>query len=243
MTTLQSSLLNTGENLRHGISTRPGGVSPRPLDLNLSLNVGDDPSNVQRNRELFFGRLEIPLDQLAVPKQIHGGTVVCAESAGEYRACDAMVTNVRGVYLCVSVADCLPILLHDPHKQVVAVVHAGWRGTVAQVTRNAVKEMRERFGSFPQNIVAYIGSSAGACCYAVGEDVAGKFDAKFIREGDGLIYVDLKGANVRQLIEAGVSALQIDVSAYCTICNPKLFHSYRRDKEQSGRMMGVIGLG
>lgn len=98
MTILQSSLLNTGENLRHGISTRPGGVSPYPLDLNLSLSVGDDPANVQRNRELFFGGLEVPLDQLAVSKQIHGGTVVCAESAGEYRACDAMVTSVRGVY-------------------------------------------------------------------------------------------------------------------------------------------------
>jgi hypothetical protein len=242
MTILQSSLLNPYENLLFGISTRLDGVSPQPFDLNLSFSVGDNPANVQRNRELFFGSLGIPLDRLAIPKQVHSGTVVRVESPGEYPACDALVTNILGVYLCVSVADCTPLLLYDPHKRVVAAVHAGWRGTVEHVAGNAVKKMKEQFGSLPENIIAYVGPAACSCCYNVGKDVASEFDATLVRKENDQIYIDLKTANVRQLVDAGVPKSQIEISGYCTICHPELFHSYRRDRESSGRMMSVIGM-
>ena len=91
-------------------------------------------------------------------------------------------------------------------------------------------------------MVAYIGPSAGACCYAVGDEVGGRFSKEFIREEGTKIFVDLKAANVAQLVEAGMSRDAIDVSLHCTIEDSHLFHSYRREKERSGRMMGVIGL-
>lgn len=115
--------------IRFGMSTRIGGVSPWPLGLNLSLSVGDDERNVHRNRMLFFGGLGIGLDDLAIPKQVHSTNVSVAESAGSYPECDALVTGKPGVFLCVSVADCVPVFLFDKERLIVAAIHAGWRGT------------------------------------------------------------------------------------------------------------------
>ncbi len=242
MTILRSSLLASHDNLVFGISTSLGGVSPPPYGMNLSYHVGDETLSVSRNSELFFGALGIPLDCRAVPKQVHSNVVKRVEFPGILEACDGLVTDAPHVYLCVSVADCVPILLYDPRKKAVAAIHAGWRGTVSRIGATAVQRMKEEFGSQPENLLAYIGPAASSCCYAVGDDVAKQFDAISVRREKEVIYVDLKGANMQQLVDEGVSRARVEVSGYCTICHPELLHSYRRDKGNSGRMMGVIGL-
>ena len=224
------------------MSTRLGGVSPTPLGMNLSFSVGDNEENVQRNRELFFGALEVRLDELATQRQIHSGNVKIVRQPGNYPDCDAMITNQHRVFLCVSVADCVPIFLFDEKKMVVAGIHAGWRGTKAGIVSNTINLMKKEFGSDPENIVAFIGPSASVCCYEVGEEVASQFETGFVMRRDGKIFLDLKSANTSQLVQSAVPASSIEISPLCTITEKDTLHSYRRDGDRSGRMMGVIGL-
>jgi hypothetical protein len=210
--------------------------------MNLSYHVGDDPSNVRRNRELFFGQLDIESNELAEPEQVQGDTVRMADVPGRYTQCDALFTDRQRVFLCVSTADCLPVFLFDPRKKVVAAIHAGWRGTRRQILLQAVLRLVEMYGCDPADIVAYIGPGAGVCCYTVGDDVASKFDERYVKNVQEKVFLDLKHANAEQLVAGGVRAQHIETSPYCTICNADLFHSFRRDGSKSGRMMGVIGL-
>jgi YfiH family protein len=216
-------------------------VSPPPLGLNLSFRVGDDPANVVRNRGIFFGGLGIPLASLAIPGQVHGSTVLLVDRPGEYPETDALITSVEGLFLCVSVADCVPVLLFDPLRNAIAAVHAGWRGTAAGIAAAAVEAMGAEFGSLPSGLFASIGPSASNCCYSVGDEVASRFPAAFVRTDGAARFVDLKGANRKQLLDAGLRPENVELSPYCTISNPTLFHSFRRDGVKSGRMMAVIG--
>ncbi len=239
---LKADCFKNRSAIQFGISTRKGGVSPEPLGMNLSFSVGDTEENVQRNRELFFGHLQIRLDELATQHQIHSGSVRVVRQPGNYPDCDAMVTNVRRVFLCVSVADCVPIFLFDEKKMIVAGIHAGWRGTKAGIVANTITLMKREFGSDPEKVVAFIGPSASACCYEVGEDVASEFESRYISRRDGKIFLNLKAVNAAELVRSGVPASSIEVSPLCTITANELLHSFRRDGQHSGRMMGVIGL-
>ena len=242
MTVNRPAILDANPLVNFGLSTRLGGVSPPPLGMNLSFHVGDLDANVVKNRELFFGSLEIGLADLAIPKQVHSNTVKYADVAGTYPQCDALVTDVPGVFLCVSVADCAPIFLLDNKKKVVAAVHAGWRGTATHLVRNTANMMDNVYGCNPKDIVAHIGPCASSCCYTVGDDVALRFAPQFLKHDQSRVTLDLKSASISQLTDLGIPNSQIEVSSYCTICDSHLFHSFRRDREKSGRMMGVIGL-
>lgn len=239
MTVIRASVFPPG--IVAAFSTRNGGVSPPPLGMNLSFRVGDDPVNVRKNREIFFGGLGIHLAQLAIPGQVHGTNVQHVEGPGEYPETDALISSGRGLFLCVSVADCVPVLLFDPLHNAVAAVHAGWRGTASAITLAAVEAMRAEFGTIPSGLIASIGPSASDCCYRVGADVSSRFPPFFVREEKGESFVDLKGVNRSQLLESGLQPGNIELSPYCTISDSPLFHSYRRDGAKSGRMMGVIG--
>jgi YfiH family protein len=211
--------------------------------MNLSFRVGDQEENVRRNREIFFGSLGIGTSELAVPGQVHSTVVVRVGGPGSYPACDALITDARRVFLCVSVADCVPLLLYDPGIPAVAAVHAGWRGVAGRIVERAVGLMQRDLAVVPGRLRAYLGPSASVCCYAVGEEVASQFDPRFVQRDGGRFLVDLKQAARQQLLDAGVPAEQIEVSPSCTISEAQLFHSFRRDGERSGRMMAVIGLG
>ncbi len=239
MTVIRPSVFPPG--IVAGFSTRNGGVSPPPLGMNLSYRVGDDPANVRRNREVFFGSLGIEPGQLAIPGQIHGAAVRSVAAPGDYPETDALITSEKGLFLCVTVADCVPILLFDPLTGSVGAVHAGWRGTAAGIVRAAVGAMTTRFGSRPATLIASIGPSASDCCYKVGPDVASRFPSSFVRGASGESFVDLKGLNRSQLLDAGLLPGNVELSPYCTISDSTLFHSFRRDGAKSGRMMGVIG--
>ena len=242
ITIMHSRLLESGLNVRFGMSTRLGGVSPQPWGMNLSFRVGDDEENVLRNRNLFFGSLGIGQDHLAIPSQVHGNRVRTVTCAGEYENCDALITNVPDLFLCVSVADCVPIFLLDTKNRIVAAVHAGWRGTADGIVRSTLSLLGKEFGTNPLDLLAYVGPSAGDCCYIVGEEVAKFFSVEFFRRENGKTFLNLKAANASQLEEFGIPSSRIEVSPHCTISESHLFHSYRRDGQQSGRMMGVIGL-
>ncbi len=236
-----SRILSSVPRVRFGISTRRGGVSPEPYGMNLSFAVGDDERRVEENRKRFFGSLGIDQESVAIPGQVHGSRVVKVDSPGRYPECDGLVTDQPGVYCCVSVADCIPVFLLDSLRPAVGAVHAGWRGTVAGITKSAVELMRETFASQPENLLAYIGPGADGCCYEVGAEVAERFPQGTVIVREGKRFVDLKKANREQLVRGGVPESNIEMSSSCTICD-SLYHSYRRDGKKSGRMMGVIGL-
>lgn len=242
MKIIRPNLLGEFPRLLCALSTRIGGVSPLPYGMNLSFKVGDKKENVIRNRELFFDALGISEGSVAIPRQVHGNTVRRVNQPGAYPDCDALVTNREGLFLGVTVADCIPVFVYDSTSQSIAAIHAGWKGTSAGVVTAAVHALVQEFGADPHNMTVFIGPGASVCCYKVGGEVASTFDSRFVAMNDGSAYLDLKGANAHQLLEVGVPQPQIEASPYCTISDSQLFHSYRRDRDRSGRMMGVIGI-
>ena len=224
------------------LSTRSGGVSGGSFGMNLSFAVGDEPAAVEENRRRFFGAIGVPMDNLVIQKQVHGDTVRHVRAAGVLDSTDGSCTATPGVFLCVTIADCVPVFLFDPGVPAVGVVHAGWRGTVAGIARKGVDVMVRELGAVSSRMLAWIGPSAGVCCYAVGEEVVAGLPASCVRASDGVMKADLKEANRQHLMLAGLPEGGITVDPACTICGAALFHSHRRDGAGSGRMMGVIGL-
>lgn len=239
---ITSEKLSRYSSVRFAMSTRVGGVSPEPLGMNLSFKVGDDPANVVENRKRLFGSLGFTESESAIPHQCHSSNVQIVSKPGEYEACDGLITDVVGLPLVVTVADCLPIVLFEPVKRVIGLVHAGWRGTTQGIAAEAVGLMVKHCGATASEMVAYLGPSAGVCCYEVGGDVAQLFSLDEIEQRNDRLYLDLKKSNIDQLLSIGIKEEHIEVSPQCTICNPQLFHSYRRDRNMSGRMMAAATL-
>jgi YfiH family protein len=225
-----------------GMSTRVGGVSPEPFGMNTSFRVGDDPECVRENRRRFLSVLGAEESALAIPGQVHGDSVFVVTEPGRYEACDALITDREGLFVSISVADCLPIFLFDHKRRLAGAVHSGWRGTRLGILSKALRLFQEH-SSRAADVLAFIGPGAGPCCYEVGEEVAAQFEPSFVvRARGGRARLDLPSANRAMLGSAGIPSGNIEVSTSCTICNPEFLHSYRRDGAKSGRMMGVIGL-
>jgi polyphenol oxidase len=245
----------------NGFSTRLGGVSDMP-DNALSLAGFNDDSaeNILENRRRFL-KLFSGNWSLAGCWQVHGADVRVVESVEEAKPaedsqgdtiyCDVIVSGTPGVLAGVKTADCVPILIGDPRTKAFAAVHAGWRGTLASAVVVAVNQLKERFGSKPEDLRAAIGAAAGPCCYEVGIDVIEGFSNKFAgaenlftptREGHAL--VDLLQANRDQLVSTGMHEDRIHTAPICTMCRTDLFFSYRKEKSlhgRVGRLMAVIG--
>lgn len=224
--------------LRHGISTRTGGESIGPYkSLNLSLLVGDDKEKVIANRRKFFQALGIKEQDVVDAQQVHGNRVAIIDKTARGKVIlqtDALLTQETGVSLLVKVADCPVILLADRKKKVVAIVHAGWRGTLQEITKLAVEHMQDNFGTKPADLVAGIGPSIGSCCYEVDTPVISQFKSRFnyadkllSKVRGGHAYLDLWKANTFQLIETGIREENIEIASICTYDNPKLFFSER----------------
>jgi len=242
------------KEIGHFVSTRMGGYSHAPYDsLNLSFNVGDDPEKVLRNRQLLAETLGVSLGEFTAAKQIHDSQVKIVSGPlqgkgsmdhhGAIDGTDAMVTDVPGTCLMVLLADCVPIVMYDPVKRVVAAVHAGWKGTLRFIAQKTVKVLEQDFGSSPQDIVAGIGPSIGPCCYEVGREVVSQIKATLGTEdndivkasSDGRGYFDLWTANLRQLVQADVPARNIELANTCTCHHSGLFFSHRCEEGKTGR--------
>lgn len=162
---------------------------------------------------------------------------------------DALVTKRSDGALAVFSADCVPILLADRKNNCIAAIHAGWRGTLGEITRKTIQEM-EKNGSNPKDILAWVGPHIGMCHYDVPEDRAQKFlqafdhDPKVASYFEGAWHVDIGYANYKQLLDTGVTPAHIDAPPTCTVCQIDTYFSYRKDTPETfGRIMGVIGFG
>jgi polyphenol oxidase len=183
-----------------------------------------------------FGERTDTFDQSlgASLKQIHSHICFTAEKTGVAGEGDALITAKPGLAVSVRTADCYPILLADPVRRAVAAIHAGWRGTAAHIVIEAMERMRSEYGTLVQDIVAAIGPGIGGCCYEVGEEVARQFGVT------GCGRIDLATANRQLLVSAGVPVAQIHTAGYCTFCDAARFWSWRREKEQAGRMVSFV---
>jgi YfiH family protein len=227
----------------HGITARHGGVSQGPWSsLNLTKGTGDDPEAVEQNLRRVAETFGTQREALVSPNQRHttrAETVTEIDRGRVVLETDTLLTRDAKVPLLLRYADCTPIMLYDPQSKAFAVVHSGWRGTVAGAVPAAIKAMSEAFDTRPAEIVAGVGPSIGPCCYEVGDEVAAAareaFDdaeALLPRNGSGRHHFDLWQANRRWLIEAGVR--QIEVAEICTACHQADFFSYRGGKGRTG---------
>lgn len=247
------------DGLIHGVADRKGGVSPQPFaSLNLSIKTGDEASRVWANRQRFerimgvhgrrvlFGRLQHG-DQVAVFKV---GDVIPPLSQSDSQGwptfeADAAVTNVPGLAIVMTFADCVPILLWDPDHQVCAMAHAGWRGTALRIASTTVRSMVDVFGTRPGNVRAAIGPSIGPCCYSVGDEVRAAFTEGFGRESRRFFLnsnLDLWAANRHDLGSTGITDGHIETSAACTSCQNDAFFSHRAEAGRTGRFGAFIGV-
>jgi YfiH family protein len=239
-----------------GFTTRHEGVSRPPYNsLNLGMNTQDQQANVEGNRSLLARAFGVNQEALVAPIQVHGSDILVINEPNEDYSHflsvegDAVITNQPNVLIGVCVADCVPILLCDPVKKVIAVVHAGWKGTAAKLVAKAVAGMQSEFGSAPANIQAAIGPCIQKCCYEVDEPVKKAFlqggiswESCAEQTDAGKWNLDLAAANRELLQLAGISGDAIQISEQCVCCHSEQFFSYRRDKEESGRQMGFIML-
>lgn len=181
--------------------------------------------------------------RLFLMKQVHGATAVHAPWEGAPEA-DGSIATGPGLLLGIETADCLPVLLVDPVRRAVAAAHAGWRGTAAGVA-GKVAQALVAAGSRPTDLMAALGPAIGPCCYEVGDELREAFGpagATLFRPGPrGRPHLDVRAANVRQLVAAGLREDRIHHVPECTACRADLYHSYRRDGAGGGRMISFVG--
>jgi YfiH family protein len=248
--------LNGDPALVHAVFTRQGGVSAPPYkSLNLGHTVGDDSVAIEVNHDRVYRAMGTTRSQAVTCHLTHSADVLLVTAADKGRVVgqgDAMITADAGVYLSMRFADCAPILLHDPVRRAVGLAHAGWRGTVKNVSKSVVQAMVDRLGCSPQNITAVIGPAIGPCCYQVGNDVIKAVEAifpqmspsdsskqLFSRRNERHAYFDLWETNRQQLKTVGVG--QTVVSGLCTACHTDHFFSHRAERGKTGRFGVVIG--
>jgi len=239
---IKSKLLTQFSNIAHGMSTKIGVINEPPFFNNMSSKIGDNPEHVKTNREAFFGSLGITEEELAVPHQIHSSNILIIDKPGFYDNTDGLITQSKNVFLVVSTADCLPVLIYDKAKHVCAAIHSGWRGTEKNITGNALEMMKDKFGSLPEDIIIFIGPGISRKHFEVGEDVAALFDPKFVDIRVDKFFVNIIANVLEQIKQFGIKPAQIEYSRKCSFAEIEYLHSYRRDKEKSGRMFSVIGM-
>ncbi len=246
-----SLLNNYSERISHFTTTRKGGVSKGNYDsLNLSFFSGDNPNFVQQNREILCRQLSISPNHLITLQQTHGVNVKIVDKQAlsqpdNFHDYDALITNLQGVCIAVSTADCVPILLFDPVKNAIAAIHSGWRSTAKNICRHTINKMNEHFGTQAENIVAAIGPCISGANYEVGEELFIEFQQKgfevhslFTPVSNGKFLFEIRKAVQRDLKLCGVQS--IEVSDLCTFAREDLFFSARKSGIHSGRMLSGI---
>ena len=247
--------------VRHGFSTRMGGVSRDHLsELNLSFTRGDDPANVRENFRRIAKAIGFDPESLVLSWQTHTTNVrlVTEEDRGRgytkplgYTDVDGLITNVPGLVLSTFYADCVPLFFVDPVRRAVGLSHSGWKGTVNRMGAVTLKRMQEAFGTRPEDVRAAIGPSICQDCYEVSEDVALAFKKEFRADGDerllyrkenGRYQLNLWRANEIVLLEAGLRPEHLAVTNVCTCCNPELLFSHRASGGKRGNLGAFLGL-
>ena len=239
-------------------TTRHGGYSNGQYSsFNCNHYCGDCPENVERNRKLLAEIMPSRPKLLVVPHQIHSTEIRIIDDVFLHadeavrrdllEGVDAVMTNLPGVCVCVSTADCIPVLCYDVRNKAVAAIHAGWRGTVARIVEKALEQMNSAYGTQMQDVVAAIGPGISLQSFEVGDEVyrafrdAG-FDMYIIARRYSKWHINLWEANRLQLVSAGVNPDNIEVSGICTYMQNDDFFSARRLGINSGRIISGIML-
>jgi hypothetical protein len=215
--------------------------------------TGDSPDIFERNRILLAEKLMIKSEQLVFPRQTHTNCVaeISAIPETEIKETDALVTNKTEICLCVQTADCVPILLFDPINNVIAAVHAGWRGTVKKISEIAVEKMVEKYGASPENIISAIGPSISMEIYEVGDEVVEEVkksipNAKSLihKNSSGKYHLNLWEANKQVLLKSGIQPKNIEILGECSFIETDKYYSARKEGIETGRMVsGIMILG
>lgn len=240
------------EGLRAFSTTRQGGVSRGAYsEFNINEYCSDDPADIALNRQSLCAQIGVSNDRLVMPHQVHGTKVVAidqsllslspSERKEQLEGVDALMTDVPGVCVGVSTADCIPVVIYDTAKKVVAVVHAGWRGTQKRIVEHVIDEMAARYSVSPHTCRAVIGPGISLQNFEVGDEVyeafrSAGFDMQAIARRFDKWHIDLWEANRLSLTAKGVPAGFIQVAGVCTYARCDLFFSARRLGVQSGRI-------
>ena len=247
--------------VKHGFSTRKGGVSTGIFSsMNLNFKCGDDPDAVLENYRRMAAALNMRVEDMVLSDQTHTTNVrvITEEDRGkgilkpqDYSDVDGMITNVPGIVLVTSYADCVPLYFVDPVRKAIGLSHSGWKGTVGHIGQKTVWKMHEVYGSEPKDIVAAIGPSICQSCYEVSDDVAEAFRANFtadeaadilLDKGNGKYQLDLWKANWYVLTDAGILPEHLSVTDLCTACHPDLLWSHRKTNGQRGGLSAFLSL-
>lgn len=240
-------------------TTRRGGFSKgNYASFNCTPYTGDDADDVRRNRELLCSSMPCRPVELIIPFQTHGTKVLAVDdtylqaSAGErtqmLQGVDALITREQGCCLCISTADCIPLLLYDRKNRVIAAAHAGWRGTVNNIAGRTLGRMHELYGTQGNDVIACIGPGISLPSFEVGEEVyeafrANGFAMEYISEWKPETHkhhIDLWAANRMQLAAFGIPHEQIETAGICTYLRHEDFFSARRLGIKSGRILSGI---
>lgn len=249
-----NNLSEFSDEIVHFSSTRLGGISIGAYSsLNLGRNTADERKKIATNFQLLADELNIDVKNILNANQVHSSKVLVVDdefvkSAIDNRnlileeGWDAMITDKRGFMLTVTTADCVPVLLYDSVKKVVAAVHSGWRGTAKNIVAEVFDQMR-RYGSCAENVAAAVGPCISKENYEVSKDVVDEFSDMndvFTAKDNGKYLLDLKMAVNRQLRMLGIK--NIEISEYCTFKESELFFSVRRQGQETGRQLSGIML-
>lgn len=233
--------------IQHGFLTRKGGVSFPPFDtLNLSEGDGEREEHLSQNKNLIARAFGFDLNRLILLHQVHQDQILLLKeplsTLHSYLEYDALVTNVSNILLGILTADCVPILAVDRKKKVIAAIHAGRQGTALHITTKVLKNMEEKFGCSPQDLLIIVGPSIGFCCYEIDEKVfSPEWESFSIPVGDGKMRVDLAHINIAQIEDKGIEEEQIFWLDLCTSCHKDLFFSNRKEGK-TGRQLSFIGI-
>lgn len=255
---LEYGLMKSYSNIFCFSTTRHGGYgSGEYASFNCNRFCGDNIETVQKNRTMLVGLMPQIPKRLIIPHQTHGAEVKVIDDAflalsedvqaEQLEGIDALVSDRTGVCVCISTADCVPVLCFDTKLRVVAAVHAGWRGTVQRIVSRTIRLMSEVYGTNPEDVTACIGPSISQEAFEVGDEVYARFrnegfDMERIAVRKDKWHIDLWEANRLQLLAEGVLASRIDVSGICTWQNNDDFFSARRQGIASGRILSGIML-
>ena len=242
-------------------STRLGGVSEGYYSsLNLSFDRGDDPARVLENFKRIGASMGVAVEDMVLSKQTHTTNVrvVTEEDKGKgvmrernYTDVDGMITNVPGICLVTSYADCVPLYFVDPVKKAIGLSHSGWRGTVGKIGKNTVQLMQENFGSKPEDLLAAVGPSVCMDCYEVSEDVIEQFkeafekkywEDLFYKKENGKYQLNLWKANELIFLESGILPGHMAITNVCTHCNSKILYSHRTMGNNRGNLCAFLAL-
>jgi len=237
--------------LVHGVFTRQGGTSKGAFDsLNIGLNSGDETSAIAMNRKLII--LKMGMKPLVFLNQVHGRDIQILkkddndlsdifEPGKELYTADGIITDMKGVFLVIQVADCQAVMLYDPRKEVIANVHSGWRGSVKNIIGNCVDKMVDVFGCDAKDILAGISPSLGPCCAEFKNYEQEIPQALWPYKAKDRPYFDFWQMSVDQLVQKGVTKGNIENMQTCTKCHTDRFYSYRGEGD-TGRFACVIAM-